>query len=238
MALQKRKLQLSFWRRVVEDIASIIRVYKKMNTIMSFGLDSRVRREGIHQLGDCRLRVDIGVGPGDSIVLLVDKCQYVIGVEPSDRLARASLENCRVLGAGGLCDIVVAVAEKMPFRGQSIDCAASFFAVRDFFDLNEGLNEIGRVVKSNFVVGDIFLPKSRIVRFALKIWVCLFVPIIAFVIAGRVWRSYLSLCRTLSSWITIDELASALLQKGWYKVYSRAYGLGGLGVVYGVKGSS
>ena len=232
--MQERRLSPSFWRRIIGDIVRIMPFYSKMNKIMSLGFDQSVRRYGIMLLEGCKVCIDLGSGPGDSIVMLSRACNYTVGVEPSPELAAMSLSRCKNV----YCDIVISVAEYLPFRVDSIDCVSSFFASRDFMSLDESLRELSRVATCKTVIGDIFLPSNPLIRILELAWVCLIVPLLALFFARKVWRSYTTICKTLRGWISADRLASKLTFYGWSEQHVKSYVFGALGVVYAARKGS
>jgi demethylmenaquinone methyltransferase/2-methoxy-6-polyprenyl-1,4-benzoquinol methylase len=231
--LTRERLSLPLWRRVISDIEAIVPVYERMNRVMSLGLDVDVRRAGILLLGECSVCLDVGAGPGDSLMVLLEegKCAYIIGLEPSASLAGIAKERC------SLCDVVVAVAEYMPFRSGSIDCITAFFSVRDFMDLDLSMSNFATIVRRQVVIGDIFLIRNKLLRLLQLAWVCIIVPVIAVVVAGRRWRNYLSLCKTLKGWLTPSELAGLMEDKGFTSLRMEEFAFGGLAIVSAWKGA-
>ncbi len=234
MVLSRRKLSESVWRRVVSDIENIVPVYARMNRVMSFGLDERVRSRGISSLGSCATCLDAGAGPGDSLLKAssMGVCGYIVALEPSALLASIAGQRC-----GLLCDVVVGVAEALPLRANAVSCSMAFFSARDFIDLEKGVEEIARVTRRAIVIGDIFLIRARLLRFLQLFWVCMVVPLIAMFVAGSRWKSYTSLCKTLKGWLTAEQLAESLKAKG-LSVSVTAYAFGGLAIVKASKDTS
>lgn len=239
-----RVLDKYTWECIVRDIEAITNTYRKMNKIMSLGLDNRVRIDAIHRM--CRdhgqssissrqiIIVDVGAGPGDSVSTIAEICKqvsYIIAVDPSPRL----LGN---IAPSALCDRIVAVAENMPLRSSSVFGVTAFYAARDFKNLNRAISEILRVIdKGRIAIGDIFLPQGFLKSNAVKIWVCILVPLLALLFARKQWRHYRGLCRSLKGWLSVEQLCSLIkniAKLDSYKVkcleYSK-YVLGGLGYV-------
>ncbi|ABM79920.1 class I SAM-dependent methyltransferase [Hyperthermus butylicus] len=225
-----RRLDISFWRKIISDIEAIISYYRRMNRIMSLGHDEKVRCDAVQAIcrhTRCMLVLDVGAGPGDSVrcICKVAKPAYIVAVEPSSRMVRLSCRACR-----HVCDAVVAIAESLPFRSTVFDAVTSFYAARDYLNLTAALREERRVACGGVVIGDIFVPASKLLRLLQKIWVCVFAPFIALIVAAGKWKPYTTLCRTLSRWLTIGEMGS-MLCSGYEVCEQRAYVVGGLGYV-------
>ncbi|WP_317894986.1 class I SAM-dependent methyltransferase [Pyrofollis japonicus] len=239
-----RVLVDNIWLCIIRDIESIVDVYRRMNKIMSLGLDNKVRREAIekmcfsikkHYYSSSRRQpiiIDVGSGPGDSIEKIFELCWdtpgYVIAVDPSSKL----LSN---IPSSALCDKVVGVAENLPIRNKSVKGVSSFYAARDFKNLDEALQEFIRVIDNGVIaVGDIFLPDNIIYRGLVRMWICLIVPVLALVFATRRWRHYLGLCNSIRGWISAKKLKELLITYGDGGITSigvKEFVLGGLGYV-------
>jgi len=237
------------WECIVRDIEAIVNTYRRMNKVMSLGLDDRVRFEAIKQMcknaeldnNDLRktIIVDVGAGPGDSISVITNVCKqvsYIVAIDPSPRL----LKN---IAPSALCDRVVAVAENIPLRSSSVYGVTAFYAARDFKNLSRAINEMLRILnRGRIAIGDIFLPQEAMKSVAVKTWVCLFVPILALLFARKQWRHYRGLCRSLRGWLSVEQLCRVIEDIAAYNRYEvkglmcRKYVLGGLGYVVAEQG--
>lgn len=235
-----RVLDEETWRCIVQDIEAITNVYRRMNRIMSLGLDNRIRVEALKNL--CSnineglknkpiILADIGAGPGDSIEPILSVCKetsYIIALDPSPRLLTNIEPNV-------FCERVVAIAEHLPLRTKSITFATAFYAARDFRNLNLALQEIRRAIgQGGIAIGDIFLPDEVLNNIAVKIWVCIIVPLLALVFATKQWKHYRGLCKSLKGWISVKGLCNMIKQvtgESNMRVYCREYVFGGLGYV-------
>jgi demethylmenaquinone methyltransferase/2-methoxy-6-polyprenyl-1,4-benzoquinol methylase len=238
-----RVLVDNIWLCIIRDIESIVDVYRRMNKIMSLGLDNKVRIEAIEKMcsnikyyHDFNRKqpviIDVGSGPGDSIEEIFKRCgntpSYVVAVDPSPKL----ISN---IPSSALCDKVVGVAENLPIRDKSVKGVASFYAARDFKNLDEALQEFIRVIDNGAIaIGDIFLPDNIIYKNLVRIWICLIVPILALVFATKRWRHYLGLCNSIRGWISAKKLKELLITYGNEDITDiglKEFVLGGLGYV-------
>ena len=235
-----RILDKDTWRCIVQDIEAIVNVYRRMNKIMSLGLADKIRVEALKTL--CNglegglndkpiILADIGAGPGDSIKTIINVCRgvsYIIALDPSSRLL-ANIEPSM------LCERVVAVAEYLPLRPRSITFATAFYAARDFQNLDQAIQEIVRTIsRGGIAIGDIFLPDRTLNNIAVKIWVCVFVPLLAIMFATKQWRHYTGLCKSLKGWLSVKKLCNIIKQtdrENTIRTHCREYALGGLGYV-------
>ena len=232
------------WECIVRDIEAVVNTYRRMNKIMSLGLDDRVRFDAIKQMckdmqpGNDEQRrviiVDLGAGPGDSISVIANVCKqvsYIVAIDPSPRLLKNVVSSA-------LCDRVVAVAENIPLRSSSVSGVTAFYAARDFKNLGGAVTEMLRILnKGRIAIGDIFLPQETMRSIAVKTWVCLFVPILALLFAPKQWRHYRGLCKSLRGWLSVEQLCKLIENVASHNHYGvkglvcRKYVLGGLGYV-------
>jgi demethylmenaquinone methyltransferase/2-methoxy-6-polyprenyl-1,4-benzoquinol methylase len=230
--LSKRHLEYTTWESIIHDIETVEPKYSLLGTIFSLGYAEKIRKEAIKyavSVGGNGVAVDVGAGPGDSvktIAALTRDFSYIVAVEPSPVLVTKS---CR--GFDTVCDAVQAVAEYMPIRSKSAGLVSSFYAVRDFKDVEAGLREMSRIGKV-VAIGDIFVPRCIIKRILVKSWICLIVPALAALVYFVRGIRYRGICRSLRGWCSVEELASTLAELGSYSnVLVKKFTLGGLGYV-------
>lgn len=153
------------------DFDKIAEKYDRLNHIMTFGLDRRWRRRAVKQLltihRQSSLRhttppnvLDVACGTGDlSLELLKQGCQ-VTGVDlSSEMLAIAKQKTTSA-------DFLLADAEHLPFPDAAFDAVTCAFGVRNFVHLEQGLNEMSRVLKQDgcIIILEMSVPDSVVVR--------------------------------------------------------------------------
>ncbi len=228
------------WQRVIGQIERVSKVYTSTARVISLGLSDKVREDALKAAIACTSRnrvvvVDVGAGPGDSALAAAKlmKPSYIACVDPSVKL----LSICRSRVDPVLHDAIVAVSEHLPVRDGAADVASSFYAVRDFKNLRQGLQEMVRVTSSVVVIGDIFLPRRTPMKQMVRAWICGLTPLLVSLVAPGYSDDYRGLCDTLKGWTSVEELAQ-LLENYTSLVLLRSYALGGLGYVLACKGSS
>jgi len=180
--------------------------------------------------------IDIGSGPGDSVayILKIFNSPYVVCIDPSPELLRnclSQLSNFR-----HVLEPVISIAERLPLRDNAADVASSFYAMRDFYNLAEGVREAVRISRIGLAVGDIFLPKNTLAGHIVRVWVCKIAPLLVELVAPGYSKYYRGICETLDGWLSAEELGKLIEGEGMVRrVTIKKYMLGGLGFVVACK---
>lgn len=126
--------------------ASIARRYDLGNTVLSFGIHhiwrAMLLKQAAREPGECAL--DLCTGTGDLLPGLERQFNEVIGADfcqPMLELARSKA------GGSAKRKLVQADALNLPFENDSFDLVTVSFGVRNFENLQKGLQEIQRVLK-------------------------------------------------------------------------------------------
>lgn len=129
------------WLEVIDAMEDVAPYYERVNTLMTFGLADKWRREAASAAKPDDVVLEIGSGPGNFARHLASKTVYCL--EPSGELAsmsRRMLDDEHVR-------IIRGVGEKIPLSDQSVDKVFCVFSFRDFFDRAAGAGEMFRVLK-------------------------------------------------------------------------------------------
>jgi len=124
--------------------------YDLLNHLLSFNIDKYWRRKVIRCLkGTSRAKIlDIATGTGDlaiaSLKILPDE---VIGVDISEEMLKIGREKLIKSKLTGKVDFRIGDAEDLPFPDNYFDAVISGFGVRNFGNLNRGIEEAYRVLK-------------------------------------------------------------------------------------------
>lgn len=121
--------------------------YDSLNHIMTLGMDFRWRRRGAKWLtrGQWRPKcLDVAAGTGD-LAFEMYRCgsdEPVVCVDLSQKMLDIA-SNKMSLEA----ECIVADAESLPFEDNRFDCVGCAFGIRNFVHLEQGLQEMVRVLK-------------------------------------------------------------------------------------------
>jgi len=113
--------------------------YGRMNSLMTFGLDRRWRRQAVAALGllPGALVVDVGCGPGELCEELARQGYRPVGFDLSEGMLRAAAHDGAMVLADGL---------RLPLADHSVDGVTCGFALRNVADPAMLFTELGRVL--------------------------------------------------------------------------------------------
>lgn len=140
------------------DFDKIAGTYDRLNRIMSLGLDRCWRRHAVRGLhGDV---LDVACGTGDMVVELQKHGCTVTGIDLSEEMLDVARHKVPT------ATFMVSDAERLPFGDGTFDAVTCAFGVRNFVHLEQGLNEMLRVLKpgGRMVILELATPDCLMVR--------------------------------------------------------------------------
>lgn len=129
------------WSEVVEAIEELAPDYDRVNSLITFGMADRWRREVASRARPDDVVLEVGSGPGSFAKMLGSKQVYCL--EPSRQLAEFSrnvIDDEKVTLLQGL-------GEGIPLADGSVDKVFCVFSFRDFMDKPAGVSEMLRVLR-------------------------------------------------------------------------------------------
>jgi demethylmenaquinone methyltransferase/2-methoxy-6-polyprenyl-1,4-benzoquinol methylase len=124
--------------------------YDFLNHLLSGGIDLYWRHRAIEHLRDIRPRkiLDVATGTGDfAIAALRLEPDEVIGVDIADEMLRFGRKKLEKRNLSGKISLQAGDAETLPFPPESFDAAIVAFGVRNFENLEQGLQGMYRVLR-------------------------------------------------------------------------------------------
>ncbi|SDX40903.1 demethylmenaquinone methyltransferase / 2-methoxy-6-polyprenyl-1,4-benzoquinol methylase [Lutibacter oricola] len=148
--------------QVTQMFDTISKEYDGLNRVISFGIDVKWRNNVVDIIAKTKPStvLDIATGTGDLAINLVKtNAKKIVGLDISPgmlEVGKAKVEKLKL----NQIEMVLADSEKIPFEDNSFDAITVAFGVRNFEDLEKGLSEIYRVLKSGgtFVVLETSVP--------------------------------------------------------------------------------
>jgi demethylmenaquinone methyltransferase / 2-methoxy-6-polyprenyl-1,4-benzoquinol methylase len=204
-------------------------VYDAMNRTMTMGLDQRWRRATVAAIvrpGDRVL--DACCGTGDLALAALDAGARVTGLDFSERmLERARRKSAEV-------DWVQGDALALPFADASFDAATVGFGVRNLDDLERGLAELRRVLRTGGRVAilEITRPSGVLAPFY-RLWFDGLVPLLGKLLPGG--SAYTYLPASVRRFPGPEELAGLLRAAGFEDVRWKRFAGGIVALHIGVR---
>ena len=137
---------------------TIARTYDRLNRLMTLGLDRCWRKRALRGIQGNVL--DVACGTGDMAVSLVERGCTVTGVDISEEMLAIARQKAPMV------TFMIADAEHLPFPDASFDAVTCAFGVRNFVHLEQGLNEMLRVLKpgGQLVILELATPDNPLVK--------------------------------------------------------------------------
>jgi len=130
---------------------TISKEYDGLNRVISFGIDVKWRKKVVKIIGDTNPDsiLDIATGTGDLAINLAEtNASKIVGLDISKGMLDVGREKIEKLKLSNTIEMVYGDSEKMPFEDNTFDAITVAFGVRNFENLDKGLAEIYRVLKT------------------------------------------------------------------------------------------
>jgi len=155
-------------KQVTKMFDNIAGSYDFLNHTLSLGMDNIWRKIAIKKLNNKPATIlDIATGTGDFAISASKYTNATItGIDISQAMLDVGVEKINRKGLTNRIQLQLADSEKLPFQNNSYDAITAGFGVRNFEDLNKGLSEMYRTLKSGGIVA--ILEPSEPPHFPLK----------------------------------------------------------------------
>ncbi len=160
-----KEKQASKKEQVAEMFDNISPKYDFLNHFLSLGIDHYWRRKAIAQLKNDRpkLLLDIATGTGDfAIAALRLNPERVIGVDISEGMLAIGRKKLKKRQLDDRIELLSGDSEGLPFEDNKFDAVIVSFGVRNFENLNGGLADMRRVLKTGGKVVILEFSKPKI----------------------------------------------------------------------------
>lgn len=124
--------------------------YDGLNRIISLGTDIKWRKRIVSYLMEKSPRniLDIATGTGDLAIALVGTgAEKIVGLDLSPGMLEVGKAKVAKKGLEHTIEMVLGDSEDLPFGEDSFDAVTVAFGVRNFEDLDRGLQQIYRVLR-------------------------------------------------------------------------------------------
>ena len=204
----------SYWAEVLEVLEKIIPVYDRVNSFISLGKDKEHRIQGItNRVKKDDWVLDAGSGFGNMSKTAENVTGGKIKITLYDPLV-PMLQN-----TGKLFEkkpqMASGVFEHVPFQNEKFDDVLCGYSLRDAINLRIAISELHRVLKKDgrLVIVDLGKPDGAISRAGVSFYLRVFLPIIAFLVAGKLGLKFGTLYGTYQRWPQNKKLKKLLLEK-------------------------
>ena len=150
--------------QVAQMFNTISENYDGLNRVISFGIDVKWRKKvlAIVKKSEANSILDIATGTGDLAISFAKNtgANIIKGLDISEGMLNVGKEKILKEGLSDKIEMILGDSENLPFDDESFDAISVAFGVRNFENLEKGLSEILRVLKSKgtFVVLETSVP--------------------------------------------------------------------------------
>jgi len=205
-------------KQVTQMFDNIAGSYDLLNHTLSLGMDNIWRKIAIEKLDNRPATIlDIATGTGD---FAISAAKYtnanITGIDISQGMLDIGVEKITKKGLTDRIQLQLADSENLPFKDNKYDAITAGFGVRNFEDLNKGLSEIYRTLRSGGIVA--ILEPSEPTYFPLKQFYKLyFHHILPFLggIISKDKKAYTYLPESVSAFPSGNNFLSELVKAGF-----------------------
>ncbi|HMN24226.1 MAG TPA: bifunctional demethylmenaquinone methyltransferase/2-methoxy-6-polyprenyl-1,4-benzoquinol methylase UbiE [Ignavibacteriaceae bacterium] len=177
--MSEKKIQV---KKMFDNIAGR---YDFLNHFLSFGLDFYWRKKALKLTGlnSNSILLDVACGTGD-VAIQAKKMgvQNIFGADFSYNMLNLFDKKSDWIDG----KLVQMVAEKIPFKDQSVTNITVAFGVRNFYDIQEGFNSFYRILKpeGKATVIEFRMPSNKIIKSIYKFYFKNILPFLGGIISG------------------------------------------------------
>ena len=204
--------------------------YDFLNRFLTFGIDNIWRKIAVKKIKNNPKNVlDIATGTADLAIITAKYTNAeIIGLDISDQMLKVGKEKITKNKLDSRIKLINGDAENLSFNNETFDAITVGFGVRNFENLEKGLNEIYRVIKEGGYVA--ILEPSYPEKFPLKqlfnFYFETLTPIIGNLIS-KDYKAYSYLSKSVKNFPSSNNFTDQLKQIGFSKCnhYSLTFGV-------------
>ena len=169
--------------QVTNMFDTISKEYDGLNRIISFGIDVKWRKKVVKIVTSHAPEniLDIATGTGDLAINLVQSgAKKIVGLDISPGMLEVGKEKIAKRKLNDTIEMILGDSENMPFESNTFDAITVAFGVRNFENLEKGLEEILRVLKPRgvFVILETSVPTKTPYKQGYKFYTKNILPLI------------------------------------------------------------
>lgn len=192
--------------------------YDFLNHFLSFGLDFYWRKKAlkITGLNPDSILLDVACGTGD-VAIQAKKMgvQNIYGADFSYNMLKLFDKKSDWIDG----HLVQMVAEKIPFKDESVTNITVAFGVRNFYDIQEGFNSFYRILKpkGKATVIEFRMPSNKIIKTIYRFYFKNILPVLGGIISGDK-AAYTYLPNSVEEFDEKINLTSLLTNSGFREI--------------------
>lgn len=200
---------------------NIAPAYDFMNRAMSFGIDKLWRKKAVSIIKrhGGKNMLDVATGTGDLAINMGKSMPdaRITGIDLSEKMIGCGLAKIRSAKLDDRIQLMQADCLDLPFDDDSFDVITVAYGVRNFEKLQQGYNEMARVMKPGgmLVVIELSTPTSRLVLPFYKLYTRHIIPMLGRIVSKDV-RAYTYLPESIAA-VPQGYAMLSLMEKAGFK---------------------
>lgn len=213
---------------VVKMFDNIAPTYDKLNHLLSLNVDKSWRRRAVNCIVSQQPQqlLDVACGTGDFAIALAQAgVPHVHGIDISEGMLQVGRQKVAQLGLN--IDMAIDDCTALSASDNSYDAVSVAFGVRNFEQLQQGLNEMHRVLRpgGQLCVLELSVPSNPIVCWCYKLYFVHLLPLVGGWLSGN-RTAYQYLPQSVLKFPKPDVFCDMLRQAGFQQVQAESFTLG------------
>ncbi len=194
--------------------------YDKLNHRLSWNIDRGWRKKAIRQLAPFRPQtmLDIATGTGDFAILAAQmlKPSKLIGADISEGMMAVGQQKVKQAGLDGIISFAKEDCLNLSYASETFDAVTAAFGIRNFSDLDKGLQEMCRVLKKggHLSIVELTSPVSFPMKQLFKVYSHTFLPLYGRLIS-KDKSAYSYLTKTIEAFPQGERMTEILQRAGF-----------------------
>lgn len=210
---------------------NIAHSYDKLNHRLSWNIDKNWRKKALKKLSTYKPKtiLDIATGTGDFAILESEmlKPVHIIGADISEGMMAIGRKKVEALKLNNIISFSKEDCLNLSFPNETFDAVTAAFGIRNFANLDKGLREMYRVLKTNghLCIIELTTPIHFPMKQLFKIYSHTVLPIYGRIIS-KDNAAYSYLTATIEAFPQGEQMISILKKAGFSKAEFRRMTLG------------
>lgn len=209
--------------------------YDFLNHFLSLGIDNIWRKKALKNLSVFKnpYILDVASGTGDfAIAALKYNPSKIIGIDLSVEMLRIGEQKLIKRGLDKIIQLQQGDSEKLVFENETFDAVTVAFGVRNFENLNQGLKEMGRVLKQGgkVIILEFSKPTNKFLRSIFNLYFFYFLPFFGRLISKHS-TAYTYLPESVDAFPAGKDFLKIMTQSGFRAVEAKQVS-GGIATIY------
>jgi len=203
--------------------------YDLLNHLLSLNIDKSWRRKTVNTLRSCSNLLDVAIGTADLSLEIMhqQKAREIQGLDISSEMMRIGAEKVQKAGLSDKIKFTLGSALDIPFNSESYEAVTCAYGVRNFPDVDKGLDEFYRVLKSEgqLVILEFSYPTSPVIRWLYDFFFSSILPLVGRLIS-KDKGAYSYLNKSVKEFIWGEEMCQHIRKAGFKDVSYRTLTFG------------